>query len=252
MQALFNKVLNAHRFLTSQLLYPILLSTVLAGILFTARVYLSRSLAYDNLIWNLFLAWIPYIFSVWAALLFVRNRRHWWLLIIPGILWLIFFPNAPYIVTDFFHLVDRPRIPLWYDIIMLATFAWTGLFLAIASLRTMQILVKSYLGWFLSWIFAGIALGLGGLGIYLGRFSRWNSWDLFTQPKEILYDIAIRFVHPFSNLRFFGFTFLFSAFLLVCYLTFISVRRVKEASLDSQNEDQGKTLTKPNPEYNLN
>lgn len=252
MQTLVNKILKAHRFFASQLLYPIVLSTVLAGILYTARVFFSRSLTYDNLVWNLFLAWIPYIFSAWAALLFISNRQRWWLLVIPGIMWLIFFPNAPYIVTDFFHLVDRPHIPLWFDIIMLATFAWTGLFLAIASLRTMQILVKSYLGWFLSWIFAGIALGLGGLGIYLGRFSRWNSWDLFTQPKEILYDIAIRFVHPLSNLRFFGFTFLFSAFLLVCYLTFISVRRVREPSVYSRNDAKRKNLSKTNPEYNLN
>ena len=252
MQTLIDKVLNAHRFLTSQLLYPLLLSTILAGVLFAGRVFFSRSLIYGNLVWNLFLAWIPYIFSVWAALLFLHNRRRWWLLVLPGVFWLLFFPNAPYIITDFFHLIDRPSVPLWYDILLLATFAWTGLFLAIASLRTMQIIVKSYLGWFLSWIFAGIALGLGGLGIYLGRFSRWNSWDLFIQPKDILYDIAIRFVHPLNNLRFFGFTLLFSAFLLVCYLTFISVRRVKEPALPTSNQDQRNNITKPNPGYNLN
>jgi hypothetical protein len=66
---------------------------------------------------------------------------------------------------------------------MFATFAWTGCFLAVASLRVMQTLVKNYVGWFASWIFAAVALSLGGLGIYLGRFSRWNSWDLFLQPK---------------------------------------------------------------------
>ncbi len=229
MRNVFVQINNTHRFLASQLIYPLLLSTFLAGILFIGRVFLSYSLAYKNLVWNLFLAWMPYVFSFWAALLNVRNPGKWWLLVIPGGLWLLFFPNAPYIVTDFLHLENRPYIPLWYDITMLATFAWTGCFLAIASLRTMQILVRNYLGWIVSWLFAWGALSLGGLGIYLGRFSRWNSWDLLLNPKDVLYDVFSRMVNPLSNLRFFGFTFIFTAFLLVCYLTFISVRRISKS-----------------------
>jgi uncharacterized membrane protein len=85
---------------------------------------------------------------------------------------------------------------MWYDILMLATFAWTGCFLAIASLRTMQIIVKDHIGWVFSWAFAGIALGLGGLGIYLGRFSRWNSWDIFLSPNEILYEVVLILLIP--------------------------------------------------------
>jgi uncharacterized membrane protein len=115
---------------------------------------------------------------------------------------------------------------------MFATFAWTGCFLAVASLRVMQTLVKNYLGWIVSWIFAAGALALGGLGIYLGRFSRWNSWDLFFQPKNVLFDIARHLIDPLSNLRFFGFTLAFTAFLLVLYLMFISVRRVGDSRND--------------------
>ena len=227
-RSLLDDLFSIHRFLARQLLYPILLSTLLALILFAGRVLQSNALTYKNLVWNLYLAWMPYVFSLFVAFLNFIRPRSWGLLLLPGALWLIFFPNAPYIVTDFLHLADRPYVPLWYDIIMLATFAWTGCFLAIASLRTMQIMVKNYLGWGFSWFFAGIALYLGGLGIYLGRFSRWNSWDLVLHPKGVFSDIALRLVNPLSNLRFFGFTLLFTAFLLVCYLTFISVRRVNE------------------------
>jgi uncharacterized membrane protein len=141
---------------------------------------------------------------------------------------LIFFPNAPYIVTDFFHLTPRPSIPLWYDIMLITAFSWTGIFLALASLRTMQGLVKIYLGEIVGWIFVGVSLALSGLGIYLGRFERWNSWDLLVHPHRILADIAVRFYDPLSNIRFFSFTILFTAFLLVCYLTFISMRHVGE------------------------
>jgi uncharacterized membrane protein len=223
----FQGIINFHRFLVSQLFYPILLSSLLAGVLFSLRAFQSQSFLYQNLIWNLFLAWLPYIFSLLAALLDNLFKRHWWLLIAPGLLWIIFFPNAPYLVTDFLHLRDYPRVPIWYDIGMLATFAWTGCFLAIASLRTMQTLVQKYMGWFLGWIFTGIALSLGGLGIFLGRISRWNSWDLLLQPKSIIYEVTFSILDPFNNLQFFGFTTLYTAFLLVCYLTFISVRQIR-------------------------
>ena len=225
MQVLIKDLDRLHRFLLSQTLYPILLSTLFALALFAARVLQSHSFVYQNLIWNLFLAWMPYMFSFWAAALYATGTGRWWVIIFPGFLWLIFFPNAPYIITDFLHLANRPGVPMWYDILMLATFAWTGCFLAIASLRTMQIIVRNHLGWLMSWVFAVTALTLGGLGIYLGRFSRWNTWDIFISPKEILDDVAIRVLTPLSNLTFFGFTTLFTAFLLVCYLMFISIRR---------------------------
>ena len=228
MSSLFEEISNIHRYLSRQLLYPILLSTLLAVSLYAARVFFSRAFDYDNLVWNLYLAWLPYVFALTAGLLNFMLPRSWWLLIVPGILWLAFFPNAPYILTDFLHLEDRPSIPLWYDILLLASFAWTGCFLAVASLRTMQILIKEYLGLIASWLFVAVALALGGLGIYLGRFSRWNSWDLVFQPREVLFEVASRIVNPLSNLQFYGFTFLFTAFLLVMYLTFISFRQLSE------------------------
>ena len=227
---------RVNRFLAEQLLFPILLSSLFAFTLFAGRVFISRELTYKNLVWNLLLAWIPYLFSLAAAILHMRFPRGWWLLLLPAFFWMLFFPNAPYIVTDFLHLHERQGVPIWFDIGMLATFAWTGVFLAIASLRTMQVLVKEYLGWIVSWLFAGYALFMGGLGIYLGRFERWNSWDLFLHPRAILVDIATRFIHPMSNLRFFGFTLLFAAFLLICYLTFISVRWVGESEFSRRRK----------------
>jgi uncharacterized membrane protein len=218
-------LLRLNRFVTSQSLYPIVLSSALSVIIYVGRAIYSGSwIVYFNLIWNLLLAWIPYIFSMAAAAFHNLSPRKWWLLILPVGIWLLFFPNAPYIVTDFFHLVPRYRVPMWYDILMLTTFSWTGIFLTIASLRTMQGLVKYYIGGFFSWLFVVFSLGLGGLGIYLGRFERWNSWDMLTHPKKILKDVLVPFVDPLNSLRFFGFTILFTAFLVVCYLMFISMR----------------------------
>jgi uncharacterized membrane protein len=219
---------RTHHFFASQALYPLLLSTFLALAFFAGRVLYGQTWNYSNLVWNLFLAWVPFGFSFLAALLNANFPRAWWLLPVPGALWLIFFPNAPYIVTDFLHLAPRPPIPLWYDIGLLATFAWTGCFLAIASLRTMQYLVRKYLGAVVSWIFAGLSLALCGLGIYLGRFGRWNSWDLFFQPQEIIQDVLVRLANPMNNLRFFAFTIMFTTFLSVSYLMFVSITQLEE------------------------
>ncbi len=225
---MFRNLSGLHRFFKNQFLYPLLLSTLLAAAFFAFRVAYSGRWYYDNLPWNLFLAWVPYICSLWAAAWcrFFPDRR--WILLVPGALWLLFFPNAPYIVTDFYHLEKRPPVPLWYDIGLIATFAWTGCFLAIASLRTMQFLVRKQANEIVSWVFVAIALGLSGIGVYLGRFERWNSWDLFLHPRRVLEDLAVPLMNPLNNLRFLGFSLMFTAMLLVIYLMFVSISREKE------------------------
>jgi uncharacterized membrane protein len=197
---------------------PVLLASLLALSLFAARVYRSQEITYRFLVWNLILAWIPFLSSLWADHLDRRHPRRWWLLLLPGLAWLAFFPNAPYIVTDFWHLQARPPVPLWYDIGMLATFALTGLFLAVFSLRIIHDLVRKYLGSILGWLFAGTVVGLGGLGIYLGRFLRWNSWDLLLHPQGVLTDVTTRLADPLAHPQALGVTCLFAAILFICYV----------------------------------
>jgi uncharacterized membrane protein len=212
----FNQV---HHFGVRQALYPMLLSTLLACSLLGGRVYLSGTWIYLFLVWNLFLAWIPYLLSLWISHLHQRRPQRWWYLLLPSLVWLAFFPNAPYIVTDFLHLHGRPSIPVWYDIGLLSVFAWTGLFLGTFSLRAMQSLVKTFVGSALSWVFVAGVVSLSGIGIYLGRFLRWNSWDLFLHPRGVLTDTIMQLTHPLRHPAPIGFTLLFAMFLLVCYLT---------------------------------
>ena len=150
---------QAHGFLARHALYPVLLSSALALTLFAGRVYRSHAITYGFLLWNLILAWVPYLLSLWAGHLQRRYPRYWWGLFVPGGLWLAFLPNASYIVTDFWHLAERPPIPIWYDIGLLAAFALTGLFLAVLSLRVMQRLVRHYTGSLLSWLFVLVVPG---------------------------------------------------------------------------------------------
>jgi uncharacterized membrane protein len=208
-----------HHFAMRQGLYPVVLSTLLAGGLFAGRVYLSSSLIFIGLVWNLFLAWIPYLVSLGISLTNPGRPWRWGYLFSLGLVWLAFFPNAPYIVTDFLHLESRPPIPIWYDIAFLSTFAWSGLFLGVFSLRTMQSLVRELAGQLAGWLFVLGVIGLSGLGIYLGRFLGWNSWDLLFHPRAIVADVTVRLANPLQHPGTFGVTLIFALFLLVCYLT---------------------------------
>jgi uncharacterized membrane protein len=216
---------DVHRFLTKQLIYPILLSSLLASAIWSARIFRTGTTEYAFLPWNLFLAWIPYLFSLLTIYLHKRHPGKWWLLLSPFLLWLIFFPNAPYLVTDLLHLDLRPPVPMWYDVGLFASFVWTGCLIAVTSLNIMQAAVRSYLGSFASWLFVAVTVVLSGLGIYLGRFLNWNSWDLLFEPQQILSDVLIRVVHPIRYMQIYGVTLMFAAFLLVCYLTFIFVQQ---------------------------
>ena len=144
------------------------------------------------LIWNLFLAWIPFVLAVFVYDRW-RRRRGGVLLLMLGGLWLLFFPNAPYIATDFVHLQHDPLSPYWYDAVTIAAFAWMGVLLGFASLYLMQTVVRQWRGAVAGWIFAFVAIGLGSLGIYLGRVLRLNSWDALEHPSvlpRILHTVA--------------------------------------------------------------
>jgi uncharacterized membrane protein len=214
--AIWNRILRSHSF------YPLLLSSLLSGAFFAFRIIYSNTRNYSNLFTNLFLAWIPYLLSIMAASTYRFHPKRWGLIIFLGLLWLLFFPNAPYMVTDFYHLDPRPPVPLWFDISLIAIFAFTGCFLAIASLRSIHNIIEKFLGKIIGWIFALLSLGLGSLGVYLGRFRRFNSWDILLYPQSVLKDIAHNILNPLDNLGFLGFILMFTSILLVFYLMFTS------------------------------
>ena len=150
--------------------------------LVVARYVYSREPLFGGLIWNLLLAWIPFGL---ALVIYDRHRggaRPVSLLPLAG-MWLLFLPNAPYIVTDFKHLVASPLVPLWVDVVVIAAPAWTGMLLGFLSLYLVQAVVRQLAGAPLAWAMAVAVLGLSSFGIYLGRVLRWNSWDVLVDPQ---------------------------------------------------------------------
>jgi uncharacterized membrane protein len=199
-------------------LASLVFATALCAGLLVLRVAYSHETRYLHLLWNLFLAWLPVLSSFIAYNLYRRNLHISTPVVIgAAFIWLLFFPNAPYLLTDLIHLHPAGNVPQWYDLLMLVTFGWTGAFLGLVSLYMMQALIRRAFGPLSSWIFVLGALGAGSFGIYLGRFLRWNSWDLLTNPSRILRDILERLRHPIAHMQTFAFSMIFFLFLMATY-----------------------------------
>ncbi len=134
--------------------------------------------------------------------------------------WLLFLPNAPYMVTDLLHLRPRAGVPLWYDALLLFTFAWAGCVLGFASLSVVHRRVEAWLGRAAGWAVVGGVGLLSGFGIYLGRFLRWNSWDVLTRPGALAEDVLVRVLRPADHPRTWAITLLFALFMWCAYAVF--------------------------------
>jgi uncharacterized membrane protein len=197
----------------------ILAITSLLGVAMVAfRVSRTGYYTFYFLIWNLFLAWIPLILSIFIETLFRRKRKVDVFMVALGIIWVLFYPNAPYILTDLIHIQTRAPIPVWFDAILVLSFAWTGLFTGFVSLFILQNIIRKIAGSFASWVFVTISIGLGSFGVFLGRFLRWNSWDFFTSPKAVTHEVIGLVLDPLADKWSLLFTVVFSAFSLFTYL----------------------------------
>lgn len=193
--------------------FALALASALATAVLLARILYTGHLTHLYLAWNLFLAWFPYIFAIAAW----RLRQTKLLLWLPGMLWFLFFPNALYILTDFIHLRPGP-VPLWYDATMLFIFAFVGFFLGLHSLRLMQQVVTLWWGRGHGLFFTTVALALGAVGVYVGRFLRWNSWDAILRPARLSSDLLNLLLRTDLLPQMAGFILLFGAVTTVTYL----------------------------------
>lgn len=212
-----------HSLLLEFSFYPLLLSAGLAGGFWLTRVVLTHSTSYSFLIKNLILGWIPYILSLAAVSLAREQRRRPWVTSAVWVAWLAMFPNAPYIFTDLIHWRARSPMAWWFDLGLVLMFALASFFAGIVSLRMMHDLVRRSVGAASGWLFAAVVAILSGFGVYLGRFERWNSWDLLTQPHAIFAQIAGGLMNPFDHARPIGVTLMFGTMMLAGYVMFVSM-----------------------------
>jgi uncharacterized membrane protein len=199
--------------------------TALPLLLLVARVVYTREVTYIHIAWNLFLAWLPLAF---AHLALRPGSTPWPFRLAFGLAWLLFLPNAPYLVTDLMHLGPK-AVPLLYDVVLLFSAALCGLALGLVSLRWMQAAVAARLGRWPSRVFGIVALGAAGFGVYLGRYLRWNSWDVLLNPSALVRDILQHVAHPVQHWQGWALALLFALLLAFAYWLLATV---EEATLE--------------------
>jgi uncharacterized membrane protein len=165
------------------------------------------------IVWNLFLAWIPLVFALGFS-----HARRLPTLLISGVGWLAFLPNGPYLVTDLVHLGDGVD-HLWRHVLQFGFAAWTGVLLGVVSLRLVHLRTERRFGPPAGWALVAISAGLCAVGVVIGRFQRWNSWDLVTRPREVGASTLDWVRSPIANVRSTGVALAVAAFFLIAYVT---------------------------------
>ncbi|WP_159471035.1 DUF1361 domain-containing protein [Dyadobacter sp. 3J3] len=180
------------------------------------RIVVTQNLGFIFMTWNLFLAWVPLFYIKWAWERELSRRTPTFLLWIHLVIWLLFFPNAPYIVTDLLHLRATPENMVWYDAVMIFTFAVAGFLTGLYSIRIVHRLLTHRWNQYAAWLIVALSMFLSGFGVFLGRYGRWNSWDIVSNPVALSRGILKSMIDPFAIKH----TFTFSFVLMLLYFAF--------------------------------
>lgn len=201
------------------LFYSCMFSICLVGF---RVVYTGRPL-FLSMVWNLFLAFIPYVIS--RVLNNKKKQISGTLLAFISIIWLLFIPNSFYIITDLFHLERKNEVPLWFDLALLFSVAWNGLLMGILSVGHMEQIIEERMNKKLHFVFLYFIMFLNALGIFLGRYLRYNSWDIVDNPLSLVHDIIYLFIHPIRNRFDWGMIICYSILLTMIYVTLKRISR---------------------------
>lgn len=190
------------------------------ALLLLVRMYYSGKIEYLFLVWNIFLAWIPFVISSLFGKLINKSK---WNQAMVCCCWLAFFPNSLYIITDLIHLQLESSVPKWFDALLLFSSSVVGLLLAFVSLYRVEKYLQNVIPKKILPLMVLLILFLGSFGVYLGRFLRWNSWDIVSNPIQLLISIVQRIIFPLDHLYTWGITFIFTVFF---YLLYFSIKKM--------------------------
>lgn len=198
----------------------LLLSMLFTLFLIGFRMIYTGNYVFAFIIWNTFLAIVPLYFS---EKLKDAGRRPAYLY---AAVWLLFFPNAMYIITDLFHLRNRALIPVWYDLVILFSAAVNGIIAGFISLHNVEQWLKQKLHIRRTHLLIIPLMLLCAYGIYLGRYERWNSWDIVAQPFALFSEMAYHIFHPFHNKECWLLTLIFGSWMYLLYSYSKRLRRI--------------------------
>jgi uncharacterized membrane protein len=167
--------------------------------LYFASMWAGHSGGYGYLPWNLLLAWVALLGALWLERTLDRTYwSSWYGLFVTGV-WLVFVPNAFYMVSDFVHLQEAGKTDLLFDVVMFTSFILNGVILGFMSVFLVHGQLIKRISGTVAGLLVGIILFLCSFGIYIGRELRWNTWDLITHPSSVLFDVSDRVLKPYDH-----------------------------------------------------
>lgn len=216
-----------HRFFPSSLHQWLMAGCVFSLMLLALRIAVTGTIEYIFLPWNLLLAWVPYFLTRLAEARVDWLEKPWkkWLLFAG---WLLFVPNAFYILTDLFHFTRVRTAPRWFDLLMLFSFAWNGILFGLVSLRRMEQFIRLEQGYLVNLLFTFVIMWLNALGVYIGRFLRFNSWDVLADPLALFIQITGLLLNPVENWSAWAMTITYACFMTLLYF---SIRKMNEPAV---------------------
>jgi uncharacterized membrane protein len=176
------------------------------------------------MVWNAFLAFIPISITMFLEK-YIQRKTNKLFLIFLFLVWLLFLPNSFYMVTDFIHIKNSISKTIWFDITIIFSFALSGLIMGYYSLFQMKKIIQALSSSSITKYFIIFILLLSSFGVYLGRYLRWNSWDIIQHPLQVLKDIFYIVLHPSTHINAYKTTFILFFFYTCYYIIIVLIRQ---------------------------
>ncbi len=193
-------------------------ASLVSVLLFLAGAWRNQSWTFWYLIWNLLLAWIPLLMMLWLERILRGKVWSAWQALLVTFLFVVFLPNAFYMVTDIIHLQEVPRLDLIYDVVMFDSFIFTAFILGLVSIYLLHAELRKRLSIRWSWMLVLVTLFVTSFAVYIGRDLRWNTWDVLLNPASILFEVSDGLLHPTAHHELFSLTLSFFVFLTTMYV----------------------------------
>lgn len=159
-----------------------------------------------DLVWNMFLALVALDFSLVSYYISKKVVRG-----LGAILWLFFYPNTFYMLTDIVHMQFTSTV-LWNktSLILYMLYVSSILFGVLCGIESVKNIVLTFKlkNYYLRLLFIGVLSLISSFAIHIGRYARLNSWDIFTRPKTVISEIidvvswdAVHFVLGFTFIQ---------------------------------------------------
>lgn len=213
---------------TVRVLLVLMLGSAISVALLVIRMLVAGDLWLSFMVWNLFLAWLPLLFALGLRANLAQKPWLHWQNIGLTLLWLGFLPNSFYLMTDLIHLQSSGATSIMYDIAMMLSFIFNGLLLGYISSYLVHAQLLKRLKHFHAHLIIGLVFLAASFAIYLGRYLRWNTWDVVFNPLGLLFDLSERVINPFIHAQTFVVTFVFFVVIASTYTVLYELAKLSD------------------------